>query len=529
MTPISSQVSGNCVLQANDDVQNRLLAMLQHLPHAAQRKAYVNIVSKIDTDARLGASLSSLELAKLCLTDEDAHHVHALVENVSTESIPGYLPDLYTLLRRIPSNQWQMVRDIVIGENHLEIIQIAKQFLLTEEQQPAEQVLSLLEILANYIDQEDLPTMSVLIAFCQDGNFIPAIIQSLYNVDDDIRGDALALVTGSLNEPVSSNNILLRLMVILGQLDVQTPAEFVVSRDDFSDNPVEVLANLIEFLDQGNRSPLSIGFIDSDTRGPGVAKEFFSELLIGVSTKLGFEKLSDGRFRLNKLNANHVYHNIGKLLGYCLEQQLVIGALFDPGLFIGVMNLDEVVLHYDFCKENIPLYFPLYKKMKSYYEDDISAIAQMEKTLSDPDTLDVLEEDMAYLIMPCMAIKLGLILPEAIQTADDLEIAIQGKTTASQLLNQISWGTGITDSNRPQIEAWIRNLDNDRAKLLKLLSVVTGAPGLGQDPIRIEVSGISIQAHTCVQQLSLPSDITIEEALVELDKALNQKGYFNEI
>ncbi len=527
-------------LPEKDDVLDRLDVVKQHLPLATQKQAYTQILLHLDVESRLGASLPALELAKLCQTQDAVDIVEELM-GVPEVDCPAYLPALYNLLRRFSHEEWQQVREAV-GDEYQAVIQISKDFLLSEEQQNSEQILLLLATLKQHINNEHLEGLAPLIQLCQDGEAIAAIIHRLLLLPDDLREDIVEGINNAIHAPLSSRDLLMRLQVahmvalmhggevlVVGPFVAQPPPDFLVSREEFIKYPEQVLANLVDFLDAANPSPNSIGFIDSETRGPGVAKEFLSELLVGVCQKIGLDKVDDGRYRLEKPEHFEVYFNIGKLFSYCIEQDLVVGSLFDPGLFVGIMNLCEQHNTHEISVETIDIFFPLYKLMKGYFEDDKASVALMEKTLGDQYTKDVLVECMPKLISPCMAVKMGLEIPQDITTGEELEAAIQGRVSADAILSQISWGRGVTHANRAQIEAWIKNLDADRQKLLAFLSVVTGSPGLGINQIVIEISGISIQTHTCVQQLSLPSDISIEDALHELDKALARKDYFNTI
>jgi hypothetical protein len=303
---------------------------------------------------------------------------------------------------------------------------------------------------------------------------------------------------------------------------------FDVDREELTIHPHIVLHNLLEFV---QNAPLRVGFIDDSTRGPGITKEFFSKLVAGICIKLGFQTLPNGLMR--PFNANilpeeeEIYRELGTLLSLCLQHNIVIGMQLDRSFFAGLLLVTEEHSSLEISKKTISSFFPIYSKMQSHNEDDIHAVKLMEQSLHEQETIDVLMEVMPQAIMPCIAVRKGMQIEED-YTAEELDKRLQGTVRAEEIIERLEFGSTVTEEWKAPILAWIRTLDNNPKKLKAFLTVVTGAPGLGPKPIQIEISGIAIQAHTCVQLLSLPSDNTIDEVLKELDKAMTDENYFKD-
>jgi hypothetical protein len=373
-----------------------------------------------------------------------------------------------------------------------------------------------------------------VLALCDESSHVALIVQEIAALPPPVRQEIIDRTVAFFPTSTDSSIVLevmqqeteiLRQQALAVQVVYQRK-EFLIDAEDLEKIPEVILANFIEYVAEGHANPRSIGFFGNDMRGPGVAKDFLAKLVRGVCTKLGFTVLEDGCFRpemaVISTHEQAIYANLASLFTFCMEKKLVIGMQFDPGLFYALAEISESHIT-DITKGNYKEFWPLYKRMKDFYPSDKASIALMEKALDAEETIEVLLEAMPKAFNPCIALRLCLHL-QAGTTAEVLARAVQGTVSAQNILQQLQYVRGVTPQKRALIEAWIRALDNDSAKLKKFLTLVTGAPGLGPFPIQIDISGVSLQAHQCAQLLIFPTTVTLEEGLQELDASLNREN-----
>ncbi len=510
------------------------LVLDANLPEASQRHAALTLLH------HFGNQSFVLEVARVCRNSE---RVATLIKYILLIRSNQFLMTMLApMLTRFSPDYWAHIYDVCKDRPLITIPQAAS-LLQVLKSITSEEFCEVLTVVKSSEEDPRLVMQAVpLFNLCDEGSHAARILKEVVELLPRHRSQVLEQTIRQF--PVSTDSSIIY-MVLLQQKDIALQLElargveaaplkreFIVNPDELIKCPEILLGKFIEFVNSGDLLPEAIAFSSSRERGIGFAKEFVSKLVEELTKKLRFTKLSDGRMRPEQAKLTReeeeVYQNIGRLFMYCMKHNLVIGMQLDPGLFAALASLNEDQLYCDITEDTLEVFFPLYKAMKSHYEDDKRSVGLMEQNLHDQDIREVLLEAMPQAITPCIAIYNGMEIEEGI-SAGELEKRIQGTVSAQTILNQLRFGTGIDEINGPLIKAWIRKLDENPKKLLKFLSIVTGTTGLGPSPIHIEISGISIQAHICTQLLSLPSTMNIEEALVELDKAIERENYFDKI
>ncbi len=525
------------------DVVANVLSVIEQLPHASEREAAVTLLATMRHPAnRQGLLPNVVPVAKLCRKPTDIHNLKKFLKLLNADDYLD-LRTLHTLLSKAPADDWHRIYKAVKPHGSAALAEFSS-LLESLRQINVDELLELYNVVLLFMaDRERVHAAAPLLALCDEGSHAAAIVRDVAELDPQLRRVTVEITRDSFVSSTDSSivhealiqqmqfnerqGVMQRVVqALMGMAQMQDVEEFIVDSEDLGNCPHTVLQNFIEFVEAGNTNPRLIGFIGNETRGPGIAKEFLHKLVRGVCTKLGCTQLDDGCMRPEKDNLGPeeeaVYSNLGRLFMYCMKNELVIGMQLDPGLFCALAELTEDHLNFKINDKTFKLFWTLYAQMKKFYPSDRQSVDSMQLAIDEQFTRDVLMEAMPKAIEPAIAIRRGMEIPEGIK-AEQLERLIQGTVTARDILNAVQFDHGITEHNRPIIEAWIRDLDSNPQKLKKFLTVVTGAPGLGPKPIIIEISGVAIQAHHCAQHLSLPGDITIQEALEELDKSLDRE------
>ncbi len=513
----------------------KVVALNTYLESASQRNAALILFHNFGCQS---ASELVVSIAKTCRGWEDIDRLSFFLRTIPHGN-GFFLPMVAPLLTRFSPENWVHFQR-ALSEQPLLILPQISSLLMFTRTITSDQFLAVIDVVKGFNqDPRLLMLAGPLLNLCDEGSHAALILQEVIRLDsrhrkvviDRTRGEFISTTDSSIVHMIllQKKEIVLQEELARDRQRADLSIEFALNPDDLGECPHMLLSNFIKFLETGDHGPESIVFIGSKIRGIGIAKEFVKRLVEELGRRMGFACLSDGRMRLQaaKLTPEEeeVYLNLGKLFMYCMRHDLVIGMQLDPGLFACLAALSETHLC-EINRETFDLFFPLYCLMRDYYEDDKHALSLIKASLHEDETVEVLLEAMPKAIAPCIAVWKGMTVN---MTALELEKCIQGTVTAKDILERLEFGVGVTADNEPIIREWIAKLDKDSNKLRKFLTVVTGAPGLGPLPIKIEISGISIQAHTCVQQLSLSSDTSIEEALIELDMALNRENYFDSI
>ncbi len=527
-------------------IVNTVLSVSNELPHASHREAaIVLLASMTDQENRLRLLPGIVQMANLCRNTNDVICLRKLCKVVYIE-LGVYFGALNMVLRQISPENWERVYLAIKGDSSNIIFQFSI-FLTNIKNITAEESFDLLDVISTYIGEpRNLHDSLPLIALCEEGSHVAQIVKSVAQMEDMQRKEVVDQVAASFVSTTDSSIVyetLVRVRDIVAEdmfvnilvrriQRMHVRASFTIDRRELDTHCFRQLHNFIRTIRKWDLSPESIAFHDSEGRGPGIAKECLSQLVSSVCKKLGFAILDDGRMRLTKQQPTEeeieVYQNLGQLFMYCMHKELVIGMQLDPGLFYALTHLNESYTALEISEDTIDQFFPLYAAMMNHYEDDRSAINLIRASLHEDETVEVLVESMSKILTPCIAIWQGTGgIPENM-SAEELERRIQGTVTAEGVIKQVEFHPEVALEIRERLIEWIGNLEANPKKLMRFLTVVTGAPGLGPKPILIEISGISIQAHTCAQLLSLPSDITIDEMLKELDVAMQRENYFSD-
>ena len=536
IVPLSKEVVKACKLTEEQytAIYNALSPDEQgRLPHDVQRHAAVVLLANMQHPENRQRLFSNVvAVATLCTQLGDVHVLRKFSKVIPVEAGP-YLAALNAVLIKTPPNGWVHIYEhIKKGGNDffvtLALLLKSLKCIKTEE------LIELMDVVRDTCHTPAIANSVQLFSLCDESSHIPKILSLVANLPPDVQEPVITQVANSLQSSTDSRIVYELLQETAGlhliarvmeriQIRQQDEETFFVDRNDLGICPHIVLSKFIQFIQAAPRSARSICFVGNDIRGPGIAKEFLSQLVTAVCKNLvGCSVLDDGRMRLenDKITPeeNDIYYNLGKLFMFCIKQDLVIGMVLDPGIFCALPVLCQYHCDYPELLKDIDIAFPLYAPMRAHYPADIQAIDSMRLSLHLDETYDVLVEAMPKALIPCIAIWKAMEIPEDI-SAKELEMKIQGSIDANGILQNLQFHELITTENQAKIIAWIKALDDDQIKLKKFLTAVTGSPGLGSKSISVVMMGDAIGTATCGQVLVLP-DIQIDEALKQLDDFL---------
>ncbi len=553
------------------DVIAMVESVADELPAATQKEELFHILRKLAPEERRNTLRSAINLAQICYDERNVVELLQVLKMPAVMRV-GHLKQVDKILNLLHDigDQRSLLHEI--HANMQRVIGPVQPFLRDSFAFSFEELLQLLHVVNNFLNHPaSLQAAELLVARCQDGTRVAAIIQDVAKLRFFQRDATVQQALNQLPEQCSSeqvhqvlldctperpptqiqfvvppNNHFIRMIEALAIMRLAHGAEpevdFEVAREDFVNCPTKVLRNLVDFFEDTHCSSFTVRFLNEDAVDQGgPARDFLHNLVAAVCKELRFETLANGLFRPKESNIREnaqSYSDIAQVFMFCLHSNANyrIGMQLDKSVFTALALLEQRHLELDITKlgedeEVFQAFFPIYKAMKAHNEDDRVALARMEESLDDPDTKAVLVEAMQLLITPCMAFWSSMrsshyqVALDGL-SADDFEKLIQGTVNAEAIINQVRFGHGITEEMQGWIKKWIESLDQDLPKMKKFLAVLTGAPGLGPKPILIDRADDVTAVNTCDQMLRLPALETEQEVIDELDKAIEELHLF---
>ncbi len=535
------------------DIIPRVLSF--QFDNPSQRAESVLLFRRIPLDKRDKLTSAVSYLAKFCTTDLIQRHLEMFFRNVAEEAFPSYLPYLAFMLSRCNMSEWALTA-LEMGTHKQKIVPTLAKILKPVPKIGGQELSDLIKVAILFQDTPQVLRASTpLFLRCTDGACLSRIAYVVAKVQDPDRGRLVREVAEDVQEVTKGKQVYRRLLEVIfhrrnieanrilvspREIDIylrlepsrfetllNSPlyqgADIIIHSDELEMHPCSVLRSFVAFIEREQPSRITVNVLGT----PFPSQEIVPKLLTSICRFMHFTELSNGLFRPEMRALTPVekssYRDLGKFLMFCLRRGLVVGNIFDKSLFIALKLLSEEHLQTDISEETFDLFYPIYKAMRSHNEEDVRALAVCEREMG-VEAKENLLESMSMALEPCMVMKSEMMLPLGV-TAEELEIRLQGNLTADQILKQIQF-IGASPEQQLSIEKWLLALDHDPVKMRHFLSMVTGAPGLGPNPIRIEIHGDALGVFISDQKLRLPEKVSIDLALEELDVILRVETCF---
>ncbi len=572
---VNKEFFRNALLKFPAECVSLALTVKDRLQSPQKRLRAVQILAELQPEQRTLALESVTNLLSNCQALTHEQLIFGYTRCVEKEERGQFLQHVSDLLSRLDPQYWTNIKDLLDQHDQdlrTSVVREAAALLPPAVAIRIDTLRDLLQQVRMLIPrQEILQGSRPITLHCTDCIYIPQIIreiQNIPNVDErtsvvETFNNILCTSRHNSSEIYEGLRTIMRMPIFARQHAVnyhmslhqfgggmhEAPRQdqyvLQLSRTELQQQPIQLLERLVNQINKSIKCSLKV-IIDGepavDFGGP--ARDVMRGIVAG-SCKLLAKQNSDKLFRPQGLkfspDERAILHNLGKLFMFCLNSTdgYVFGEEVDSSVFMALTKIQEkhLLMNFDTLdEESFRELFAIYEAMNSIHIDDLKAIQEHAKYLSDPYRREFIAEAMQKELLPCFIIWEGMrAAPFTATTVTSihgmesfaLEERLQGSLIPKKVVDKLEFAPSVPPQQQKWIKEWLLTLD--KPKLKKFLYLITGSPGLGKKPLSIEFYGDNVAFSSCSQCLYLPTSCKASKAILHdmLNFALTTEISFN--